>query len=462
VATVLFADPDGGVASALTRTFGPAGVLLDPVQDGTSVVERARALRPVAIMAASDLPGLNGFTVCNRVKREPLLSGVPVVLMVADGVPAEAIQAHRDSLTPADEYVRKPVSPQDLLTKLRKLVDLPPAPSPIAAPPAPSGGGYGKVVARVKMPAGAPSAPSQPKVQPAPAPAPPPAPAPARARSSPANPRVAAAPAQDPATAQALAIAEAQIDRAVGKLQELSRQLGLEQEARAHAEAQIETARKERDAAREAADAARARMETLQRERDEALGANEAFKEEAARGRAKAAEAEAAMGKLAALEDALAQAREEAGRFRTDAEALRPQAARAGELEHQLAAAQETARDQAAALEAELRVAREHAVELEDELLDEIERLKAQQGAAPAPPAASSPDLAPRVRELEAQAESLIKERAALRVEMGRLRAEYEDAMRARPAAPAAPAPAAAAPPGDGAPPTPPPLPAED
>jgi CheY-like chemotaxis protein len=78
------------------------------------------------------MPGKDGYEVCQHIKNHATLSKTPVILM--SGVVNRAV-AERAFLVKADELLRKPFQPQDLITRVKHLLkpNGTPAPNPVAA-----------------------------------------------------------------------------------------------------------------------------------------------------------------------------------------------------------------------------------------------------------------------------------------------------------------------------------------
>jgi len=78
------------------------------------------------------MPDKDGYEVCQHIKNHPALSKTPVILM--SGVVNRAV-AERAFAVKADELVRKPFQPQDLITRVKHLLkpNGHPAPNPVAA-----------------------------------------------------------------------------------------------------------------------------------------------------------------------------------------------------------------------------------------------------------------------------------------------------------------------------------------
>jgi DNA-binding response OmpR family regulator len=117
VARVLLADDDAGLLEALTLAFGDAGHEVETVGDGLAALARLKA-RPVQLVVADvNMPGLDGFSLCRRLRAEG--SQVPLVLLTSrDSEIDEALGLELG----ADDYVTKPFSVRVLLARVTALL----------------------------------------------------------------------------------------------------------------------------------------------------------------------------------------------------------------------------------------------------------------------------------------------------------------------------------------------------
>jgi CheY-like chemotaxis protein len=86
-------------------------------------------LRPDVIISDVIMPDQDGYQVCEYIKRNPRLGKTPVILM--SGVVNRTV-ADRAFAVKADELIRKPFQPQDLIARVRHLL----SPRTPAEPPA--------------------------------------------------------------------------------------------------------------------------------------------------------------------------------------------------------------------------------------------------------------------------------------------------------------------------------------
>src|SRR5690606_14439045 len=87
-------------------------------------LQQAASAPPDLILLCTELPRMNGFSVCNRLKRDPELRKIPVIIMSANAS-EENFQQHRNLANKrADDYVRKPISVSDMMLRVDKLLHL--------------------------------------------------------------------------------------------------------------------------------------------------------------------------------------------------------------------------------------------------------------------------------------------------------------------------------------------------
>lgn len=97
---------------------------LDPVVVATLEEAQAAAAgqAPAAIVLSADVR--NGFNLCLRFRKDPILKDAPLVMTTAKAGP-DIIEKHRRLPTHADEYVRKPLDEESLGNALDRLLGSP-------------------------------------------------------------------------------------------------------------------------------------------------------------------------------------------------------------------------------------------------------------------------------------------------------------------------------------------------
>ncbi len=96
--------------------------------DGEAALREIRARPPAVAILDVQMPGLSGLEVCRRVRADPRLAAVRLLVVSADATEADARAAG------ADAFLAKPFSPARLLATVADLAPAIPAPPPPAAP----------------------------------------------------------------------------------------------------------------------------------------------------------------------------------------------------------------------------------------------------------------------------------------------------------------------------------------
>ena len=111
---ILVADDQMPTAVMLERVFEFEGYTVKSVYDGEAAVEAARSLLPDLILLDINMPKLNGFEVLRLLRDNALTAGIPTILITAMGEFSDVVQGLQLG---ADDYLRKPFHPQELLAR---------------------------------------------------------------------------------------------------------------------------------------------------------------------------------------------------------------------------------------------------------------------------------------------------------------------------------------------------------
>lgn len=113
---VLIIESDSSFASTLVHALEARGLDVTAVDDGDKGYELAKAQPPGAIVLSVELGDrrTGGFSVCNKLRRDEALKGLPLVLMSSQAS-EETLTQHSKLKTRADHYLQKPFTPEELL-----------------------------------------------------------------------------------------------------------------------------------------------------------------------------------------------------------------------------------------------------------------------------------------------------------------------------------------------------------
>jgi two-component system response regulator RegX3 len=116
VSTILLVDDDPGVLDVVAFMLRREGFEVDEERDGTAALEAARARAYDIVVLDVMLPGLSGTDVCRALRAE---SDVPIVMLTARDAEIDRVLGLELG---ADDYVTKPFSTAELLSRIRAIL----------------------------------------------------------------------------------------------------------------------------------------------------------------------------------------------------------------------------------------------------------------------------------------------------------------------------------------------------
>lgn len=116
---VLVADDDADIRDLVAFKLEQAGHEVIAVEDGQQAIEQARERQPALVVLDVSMPGLSGIDVCRILRADPLTAGVLIIMLTA------RVQEHDVEggfSAGADDYVTKPFSPRELVSRIQALL----------------------------------------------------------------------------------------------------------------------------------------------------------------------------------------------------------------------------------------------------------------------------------------------------------------------------------------------------
>jgi CheY-like chemotaxis protein len=131
--TVYFIDDSATMREVIKVAFRRENINVVACQDAASALTQIEQAEPDIVITDVIMPDKDGYEVCQFIKQHPKLGKTPVILM--SGVVNKAV-AEKAFAVKADELIRKPFQPQDLITRVKHLLHPSGAPLPAPAPAA--------------------------------------------------------------------------------------------------------------------------------------------------------------------------------------------------------------------------------------------------------------------------------------------------------------------------------------
>jgi DNA-binding response OmpR family regulator len=117
---ILLVEDDPDIALSLrTKLERDGGYEVEVVADGPTGLARATAEPPELVLLDVNLPGIDGFEVCRRLRKVPETAAVPVIMLTARIGEDDRV---RGLDLGADDYITKPFSPKEALARVRAVL----------------------------------------------------------------------------------------------------------------------------------------------------------------------------------------------------------------------------------------------------------------------------------------------------------------------------------------------------
>lgn len=139
---ILIFDDDVAFAEMLANVLAPLRVSISKVHDGHNALENIRALTPRLIILDVMMPGMDGLSILQAVKKDPKLTRTHVIVVTAKRFVEERKKAAKLGAT---AFFNKPLDPQEILNLVGALLQ----PAPQTQQAAPSGNGRTGFRARI-------------------------------------------------------------------------------------------------------------------------------------------------------------------------------------------------------------------------------------------------------------------------------------------------------------------------
>src|SRR5438067_281445 len=131
--TVYFIDDSATMREVIKIAFRRENINVIACHDAATAFAEIEQTKPDVVITDVIMPDKDGYEVCQYIKQNPKFASTPVILM--SGVVNRSV-AEKAFSVKADELIRKPFQPQDLITRVRHLLQpgaAAPAPAPIVS-----------------------------------------------------------------------------------------------------------------------------------------------------------------------------------------------------------------------------------------------------------------------------------------------------------------------------------------
>jgi DNA-binding response OmpR family regulator len=118
---ILAVDDEPNILMSIEYILEMEGYEVHIARDGEEALEVTKRVRPDLILLDINMPRKDGYEVCRILREREDMAGMKVIMLTAKG---QALEKKKGIEVGADEYVTKPFSAEDLLAKIRALIEV--------------------------------------------------------------------------------------------------------------------------------------------------------------------------------------------------------------------------------------------------------------------------------------------------------------------------------------------------
>lgn len=115
---VLVVDDSEVLRKIVGFNLSKEGFTVEEAKDGVEALEKMKSQKPDLVILDIMMPNLNGFEVLKRMRSDPEISNVPVIILTAKGGENDAKTALQYG---ANGFLTKPFSPLKLIEEVRRV-----------------------------------------------------------------------------------------------------------------------------------------------------------------------------------------------------------------------------------------------------------------------------------------------------------------------------------------------------
>ena len=121
-AKILLIDDDPDFVEATKAVLESRPYEIITALGGEEGLKKAREEKPDLILLDVIMPDINGFQVCQQLKKDPQLSQIPVIMITSfsEKYMESSIGVSQGLSLEAEDFIDKPVAPAELLIRVEK------------------------------------------------------------------------------------------------------------------------------------------------------------------------------------------------------------------------------------------------------------------------------------------------------------------------------------------------------
>src|SRR5574339_253827 len=118
---ILIVDDEYAGRETLQSVLEGEGYQLEMAENGQQAIEKAKKLLPDVILLDVMMPGMTGFEVCQRIRSDPEIAEIPIIVLTALDDRESLLSALKAG---ADDFISKPFDRYELRARLLGITQL--------------------------------------------------------------------------------------------------------------------------------------------------------------------------------------------------------------------------------------------------------------------------------------------------------------------------------------------------
>ena len=119
--TILVADDEPSILLSLQVLLQKAGFVVRVARDGEEAILALEESTPSLILLDAMMPKRDGFDVCQTIRANPAYKDLPIIMLTAK---SRDVEREKGMALGATDYITKPFSTRDLVSTVRKYLDV--------------------------------------------------------------------------------------------------------------------------------------------------------------------------------------------------------------------------------------------------------------------------------------------------------------------------------------------------
>ena len=116
---ILVVDDEAEIVELVSFSLKQAGYSIGTAFNGMDAIKKARSLEPDLIVLDVMMPELDGFAVCEILRRDPATASIPIMMLTALSSELGRVAGLGSG---ASDFVTKPFSPRLLVQRIEELL----------------------------------------------------------------------------------------------------------------------------------------------------------------------------------------------------------------------------------------------------------------------------------------------------------------------------------------------------